>query len=151
LAQREAVIRTTLITGFPGETEEHFRHLVTFVEEVGFHHLGVFPFYPEQGSRASELPRQVPPAESAGRAAKIMRVQKKISRSILEAFEDQVLEIIVDSPHGEWPGLFIGRAWFQAPDIDGMTYVSGPDARPGRIISCRIHKTEDYDLTALQD
>ena len=147
----EAAIRTTLITGFPGETEEHFRHLVRFVQEACFHHLGVFPFYPEQGSRASELPRQVSPAVSAGRADRIMRIQKKISRSILEAFEDEVLEILVDSPHGEWPGLFTGRAWFQAPEIDGMTYVSGPDAAPGGIIRCRVQNTGDYDLTALQE
>jgi ribosomal protein S12 methylthiotransferase len=147
----EAVIRTTLITGFPGETEEHFHHLLKFVKDARFHHLGVFPFYPEQGLRAAKLPKQVSPDISVKRAGKIMSAQKKISRTLLESFEEKLLDILVDSPHCEWPGLFTGRAWFQAPDIDGMTYISGPDVSPGEFIRARIQKAEDYDLTAFQE
>jgi len=147
----EAAIRTTLIAGYPGETEEHFEHLMEFVRQTRFQHLGVFPFYPEEGARASGFSGQIPVKIKAQRVQKIMRAQKKISRNYLRSYEGQLLEVLVDSPHQEWPGLFKGRTWFQAPDVDGITYISGPDAQPGRLIRARIQETKDYDLIALQE
>lgn len=147
----EAAVRTTLITGYPGETEEYFDHLLEFVRKSRFQHLGVFPFYPEEGARAAGFSGQVPGQVRTSRAQKIMRIQKKISRTYLKSFEDALLDILVDSPHAEWPGLFTGRAWFQAPEIDGITYISGPDVQPGELIRARVKETKDYDLIALQE
>ncbi len=146
-----AVIRTTLITGYPGETSEHFGHLLDFVKRVRFQHLGVFPFYSEEGTRAAGFTGQVPRDIRTKRAQRIMDVQRKISRSFLKNYDDELLDILVDAPHTEWPGLFKGRAWFQAPEIDGMTYVSGPDVRPGVLVRARVQETGDYDLTTLQE
>ncbi|MFO7727678.1 MAG: 30S ribosomal protein S12 methylthiotransferase RimO [Desulfonatronovibrio sp.] len=147
----DCALRTTLITGYPGETRQHFEHLLDFVKETRFQHLGVFPFYPESGVRASSFSGQIPPEIREKRAQKVMYFQKKISRAGLKAYKDLVLDILVDSPHPEWPGLFTGRVWFQAPDIDGLTYVSGPDIRPGQLIKGKVQETKDYDLAALQD
>lgn len=147
----ESALRTTLIAGYPGETSEHFEHLVEFVKEVRFQHLGVFPFYPEAGVRASSFSDQISQEIREKRVQKIMRVQKKISRAGLRIYKDLLLDILVDRPHPEWSGLFTGRAWFQAPDIDGLTYVSGPDIKPGQLVRARVQETKDYDLVALQD
>ncbi|MFP4236523.1 MAG: 30S ribosomal protein S12 methylthiotransferase RimO [Desulfonatronovibrio sp.] len=147
----ESALRTTLITGYPGETREHFEHLLEFVKEARFQHLGVFPFYSEAGVRASTFSGQISPEIREKRAQKVMCLQKKISRQGLRVYKDQLLDILVDSPHPEWPGLFTGRTWFQAPDVDGLTYVSGPDTGPGQMVRARVQETKDYDLIALQD
>ncbi|WP_045216394.1 30S ribosomal protein S12 methylthiotransferase RimO [Desulfonatronovibrio magnus] len=146
-----AVLRTTLITGYPGEKEEHFAHLCDFVKNVGFNHLGVFPFHAEEGTRAAEMPEQVPEEQKVRRAEMIMSMQKNISREKLAKYQDKEVEVLVDIPHPEWPGLFMGRTWFQAPEIDGITYVSGPDVEPGAIVRARVQETKDYDLVAMQD
>lgn len=146
----EAALRTTLITGYPGESLEKFEHLLAFVKEARFQHLGVFPFYPEAGVRASSFTGQISPENREKRAQQIMHLQKKISRAGLRVYKDQMLDILVDSPHPEWPGLFTGRAWFQAPDIDGLTYVSGSDIKTGQLVKARVQETKDYDLAALQ-
>ena len=147
----EASIRTTLIAGYPGETEEHFAHLLDFVKQAKFQHLGVFPFYSEEGTRAAGFAGQVSQEIKSKRTQIIMSAQKKISRAYLKSYVNKLLEILVDSPHSEWAGLFRGRAWFQAPDIDGMAYVSGPDARPGELVRARVQETRDYDLITLQE
>ncbi|WP_028574179.1 30S ribosomal protein S12 methylthiotransferase RimO [Desulfonatronovibrio hydrogenovorans] len=147
----ETAIRSTLITGYPGESEEHFQHLLSFVKKNRLQHLGVFPYHPEEGTRAAGFPGQIPDQVKAKRVKKIMLTQKKISRSLLKSFEGQYLDVLVDEPHAEWPGLYTGRTWFQAPEVDGITYVSGDDVRPGNVIRAKIQETRDYDLVALQD
>ncbi len=146
----EACLRTTLITGYPGETDEHFAHLLAFVRQAGLQHLGVFPFYPEQGVAAADFSGQVPEEVRRSRAQIIMKEQKKISRTFLAGFEDSLMQILVDTAHPEWPGLYKGRSWFQAPDIDGITYISGPDVKPGEMIRAGVREATDYDLIALQ-
>ncbi|MCA1743169.1 MAG: 30S ribosomal protein S12 methylthiotransferase RimO [Desulfovibrionales bacterium] len=146
----DAVIRSSLIAGYPGEKEEHFEHLLSFVKKNKLDHLGVFPFYPEDGTRAFDFKDQVSDEVKRQRVNEIMRVQKKISRNKLNIHEGELMDVLVDSPHPEWPGLFTGRAWFQAPEIDGITYVSGPDVKPGQMVKVRVEETRDYDLVALQ-
>ncbi|MBU4526030.1 MAG: 30S ribosomal protein S12 methylthiotransferase RimO [Desulfomicrobium sp.] len=145
----EAALRTTFIVGYPGETEEHFAALESFVRQTRFMHLGVFPYYPEDGSEAAVLPNQLPDEVKEERRDRIMELQAEISEELLAGFEGQELDVLVDRPHEEWPGLYEGRAWFQAPEVDGITYVSGEDVGPGRMVRAVIEEVKTYDLVAL--
>ncbi|MEW5774219.1 MAG: 30S ribosomal protein S12 methylthiotransferase RimO [Thermodesulfobacteriota bacterium] len=145
----EAAIRTSLITGFPGETLAHFRALVRFVQEARLHHLGVFAYCDEEGTRSHRLPDKVSSRAAQARRRRIMEIQAEISAEILSGYVGQTLDIVVDAPHPEWPGLHVGRAWFQAPEADGVTYVSGPGVAPGRMVAAEIEESQTYDLVAL--
>lgn len=144
-----AALRTTCIVGYPGETEERFRALEDFVRDARFTHLGVFPYYPEDGSEAAILPDQVPDDVKEERRERIMSLQARISEEILGESAGQEMDVLVDRPHEEWPGLFEGRVWFQAPEADGITYVSGEGVVPGRMVRAVIEETKTYDLVAL--
>jgi len=146
-----AALRTSLIVGFPGETEEHVKTLESFVADVRFNSLGVFAYQAEDGTPAADLPDQVEPEEREERRGRIMELQRGISAEILERFVGKRMEIVVDEPSPEWPGLFVGRTWFQAPEVDGVTYVSGPDVAPGRVVKALIQDSQDYDLSALTE
>lgn len=146
----EAALRTTLITGYPGETERDFEELRRFVREVRFQNLGVFPYMQEEGTVAASLPDQVPPETREERAAEIMRIQAAISYELLAGYVGSQMEILVDNNcDEEWPGLNSGRVWFQAPEVDGTTYISGPGVMPGKMIQAEIVHSSDYDLSAL--
>ncbi|MDL2314370.1 radical SAM protein, partial [Desulfovibrio sp. OttesenSCG-928-C14] len=144
-----AALRTSLITGFPGESEEQFETLLDFVREARFQNLGVFAYQAEDGTAAAAMPGQLPEAIKEERRGRIMEAQAEISREILEGCLGSELEILVDAPHPEWPGLFVGRAWFQAPEVDGVTYLSGENIRPGDLLKAEITESYDYDLAAL--
>lgn len=144
-----AALRTTFIVGYPGESEAHFENLCRFVEEGRFQHLGVFAYQAEEGTPAAALPDQVPPEIKERRRATLMEIQAGISEAYLAAQVGQRLPVLVDAPHPEWPGLHRGRVWFQAPEVDGITYVSGPGVRPGALLECDIVENTHYDLTAL--
>jgi tRNA-2-methylthio-N6-dimethylallyladenosine synthase/ribosomal protein S12 methylthiotransferase len=144
-----AALRTSLIVGYPGETEEHFRVLRDFVAEVRFDHLGVFPFSAEEGTRAASLPGQPSEAVKRGRRDEIMELQAGISEEKLAERIGTREIVLVDAPQGEWPGLHLGRCWFQAPEIDGVTYVSGEGVTPGALVEAEIVESMTYDLAAL--
>jgi tRNA-2-methylthio-N6-dimethylallyladenosine synthase/ribosomal protein S12 methylthiotransferase len=145
----EAALRTSLIAGFPGESEADFAALCAFVEKARFHHLGVFTYQREEGTPAADMPDQIPAEEKERRRAALMALQKEISAGILAQYAGQRLSILVDAAQGEWPGLHVGRAWFQAPENDGVTYVSGPGVVPGALVEAKITECADYDLVAL--
>lgn len=145
-----AALRTSLIVGYPGETDRHFEDLLAFVKETRFHNLGVFTFYAEEGVPAAAMPNQIPLEVKEERRAELMRVQAEISREILKAEVGERLEVLVDrSLEEQWPGLHAGRVWFQAPEVDGLTYVSGPGVEPGKMLLCDVEDSDIYDLTAL--
>lgn len=144
-----AALRTTLIVGFPGEEDEHFAHLHAFVEQARFQHLGVFAYQAEEGTPAAAMPHQVEEHVKEERKAAIMALQAGISAGLLAAQVGTRQAVLVDAPHPEWPGLHQGRVWFQAPEVDGITYVSGPGVAPGAMPQCDIVESADYDLTAL--
>lgn len=145
----DAALRTTFIVGFPGETEAHFAALRRLVEEVRFQHLGVFAYQREEGTTAAGLPGQIAAKIKERRRAELMELQTGISAEWLAGFAGERLEVLVDAPHPDWPGLCTGRTWFQAPEVDGLTYVSGPGAEPGALVQADIVETRDYDLVAL--
>ena len=144
-----AALRTSLISGFPGETEAHHEALLDFVREVRFQHLGVFAFRAEEGTLAAAMPDQVPERVKDWRRDVIMEAQADISAEWLARLDGERLPILVDAPHPDWPGLHTGRAWFQAPEIDGVTYISGPGVEPGALVEADIVECRDYDLVAL--
>jgi tRNA-2-methylthio-N6-dimethylallyladenosine synthase/ribosomal protein S12 methylthiotransferase len=147
----EASLRTSLIVGFPGESEKDFEELRAFVEQTRFQHLGVFAYQAEEGTPAAALPGQMPDREKQWRRDSLMHLQGEISESLLESRVGQRLELLVDGAHGEWPGLHVGRTWFQAPESDGITYVSGPGVFPGAVVEAEIVEASTYDLVALTD
>ena len=145
----QAALRTTFIVGYPGETEEHFENLCRFVEESAFQHVGVFAYYAEEGTLAATLPDQVPDEVKQWRRDTLMDLQADISERLLAAHVGSRMQVLVDAPHPEWPGLHSGRVWLQAPEVDGITYVSGPGVVPGALVECDIVENTEYDLTAL--
>jgi ribosomal protein S12 methylthiotransferase len=141
-------LRTSLIVGFPGETEEKFDRLLEFVRDTKFDHLGVFEYSREEGTGAAELPHQVSKEERESRRRIIMEEQAEISHtinlSLVGSLEDVILEEASDHPDYD----YIGRLRRQAPDIDGITYVKAGGRKRGDIIQCRIDGADDYDLFA---
>jgi ribosomal protein S12 methylthiotransferase RimO len=148
----DAALRTTFIVGYPGETDEHFEHLMRFVEEARFHHLGVFPYWPEEGTPAAAMADQVDHETKIARRDALMALQADISRDIMESYVGQTLPVLIEAPSPEWPGLHLGRTWFQAPEVDGTTYVAAPSDTPlppGTIVQAEIDKADTYDLSGL--
>jgi tRNA-2-methylthio-N6-dimethylallyladenosine synthase/ribosomal protein S12 methylthiotransferase len=145
----EAALRSTFIVGLPGETKAHFQALLDFIASARLHHVGVFPYHREEGTVAATMAGQVRRDVKARRVDAVMRAQKEISADILENYVGTDMEVLVDAPHPEWPGLHVGRTWFQAPEIDGVTYVSGPGVTPGAMVSASIEESKDYDLVGL--
>lgn len=142
-----AVIRTTIMVGHPGEGPSEFEDLLAFVKEIGFDHLGCFTFLPEKGTKSQRLPAPSP-EEAKERYEAIMDLQQQISREKLAALKGSEQEILVLGPHPESELLWHGRIQSQAPDVDGLTIITEGDAEPGEIVSCRINQTHQYDLEA---
>ena len=114
------------------------------------HHLGVFPYCAEEGTPAATMPGQVRRDGSRpGGPRRSWLPSAPISADILDGYVGTDQEVLVDAPHPEWPGLHLGRTWFQAPEIDGVTYVSGPGVAPGAMVTASIEEAKDYDLVGL--
>lgn len=143
-----SAIRTTVMVGFPGEGEKEFLYLYNFIKEVEFDHLGVFIFYPEEGTYAEKLFPKVPYKEKIKRKREIMKLQKEISKKRLKMrinYEEEVLILGEDLR-----GRLFGIAKIQAPEIDGITYLLLSKDRkpffPGDLVKVRIKKASFYDL-----
>lgn len=148
----DPALRTSIIVGYPGETDEHFDMLCDFVRETRFTHLGVFGYEAEEGTPAASLLNQVPEGVIEARREELMRIQADISEENLERFVGESIEVLVEAPHEDWPGLYTGRAWFQAPEVDGVVYVSaehGDIFLPGHIVEAEVQEAKTYDLVAL--
>jgi ribosomal protein S12 methylthiotransferase len=144
------VFRTAFIVGHPGETEEEYEELHTFIRFAEFDRVGVFQYSDEPSARAFQLEAKVPPKVAAARAKKLMSVQRKISTKKLKALVGQELDVLVEGPSEENELVMVGRHAGQAPDIDGVVYLSGGptgiETRPGELRRVRIESTTDYDL-----
>ncbi|MBF2051042.1 MAG: 30S ribosomal protein S12 methylthiotransferase RimO [Elainella sp. C42_A2020_010] len=139
-----AVLRTTFIVGFPGETEDHFQHLLQFVQRHEFDHVGVFTFSPEEGTPAYDLPNQLPQAVMDERRDALMTVQQPISLQKNRAEVGRVVDVLIEQENPD-TGELVGRSARFAPEVDGLVYVQG-DARLGSIVPVEILDADVYDL-----
>jgi ribosomal protein S12 methylthiotransferase len=139
-------LRTTFIAGMPGETEDDFKELCDFVEELRFERMGVFVYSPEEDTPAGEMPGQVPEEIARERAAALMEIQKQISLEQQEALVGTTVKVLVEGVSEETELLLQGRHQGQAPDIDGVTYINSGEASPGDVVDVKIEQAMDYDL-----
>jgi len=140
----DAVLRTTFIVGFPGETEEHFQHLLAFVQRHEFDHVGVFTFSAEEGTPAFNLPGQLPQDVMDDRRDRLMQVQQPISLRRNQAQVGQVVDVLIEQENPETDEL-IGRSARFSPEVDGLVYVQG-NARLGSMATVEITGADVYDL-----
>ena len=148
----EIALRTSFITGFPGETEADFALLLGFVKEVKFDWLGVFEYSDEEGSAAYDLDGKVPKRTISARQGKLMREQLQISRKARAVQVGQTFDVLVEGESEETPLLWQGRAAMHAPEIDGKILINdfGPHEalQAGSFHLCEVTEAHDYDLVA---
>ena len=137
-------LRSSLIVGFPGEREGHFKTLLDFVEEIRFDHLGAFKYSPEEGTPASRLPDSIPESVKEERLRTLMKLQKKISLKKYREMVGKRIEVLVEGPDRQG-GILRGRLQTQAPEIDGCVFLKGK-ARPGDWVEACITQALPYDL-----
>ncbi len=142
----EAVLRTSVIVGFPGETPEEFAELGRVLAELQFDHLGVFAFQPETGTPAARLREQVPVREANRRARLLKQLQARISRQKLRRLKGSVQEVLVEGYSEETDLLLQGRLCGQAPEVDGLVLINAGQGEIGQIQPVKITKTYTYDL-----
>jgi len=138
------VLRTTLIAGFPGETDEQFDELLAFVRETRFERAGCFVYSNEPGTPAATLDGQVPEPVRRDRYDRLMQCQQQIALAWNASQIDRTLEVVIDGPAG--PGLWAGRSYADAPEVDGLVYVEADDVPVGDFLDVQITASEGYDL-----
>lgn len=139
-------LRTSIMVGFPGETEADFKALTAFVEGVGFDHAGVFAFSPETGTRAARMSRRPGKRTAERRRADLLEVQRRISRRKLEKRIGDVVSVLIEGRHPETDLLLSGRLATQAPEVDGCVIITAGRCEPGQIREVTISAAHDYDL-----
>ena len=138
----DATLRTTLIAGFPGETDGQFEELCAFVEDAGFDYVGVFPYSREEGTRAFDLPGQVDEDEKADRAQRLRDVADAVCAPRVAERIGRTLDVLVEGR--EEDGQLFGRAMCQAPEVDGVTYLE--DGEVGQVVRVTIGDTLLYEM-----
>ena len=145
----DAVLRTTFIVGYPGETHEQFEHLLEFVQDQRFDHVGVFCFSPEDGTPAAELPNAVPAEVAEARRGRLMEAQQAISAERNGAWVGRIVDVLVEQENPS-NGELIGRCLRFAPDVDGEVRIHpgshGAAASAGTMVPVRITSADIYDL-----
>jgi len=140
------VLRTAMIAGFPGETEEQFEELVRFVEERRFERLGVFSYSPEPDTPAVRLEGRVPEEVVESRCDRLFAVQQGVAFRWNESQVGRRREVIIDRYISGEKNAYLGRSDADAPDVDGVVYVTGEGLEPGQIVPCEIVAAREYDL-----
>jgi len=142
-------IRTTFITGFPGETDEQFLELADFIEAQRFERVGVFTYSQEEGTPAVRLDDHLPEELMEQRREHLMAIQQEVVFDHNEAKVGQTLDVLIDQPVPGEKTAFIGRTVADAPDVDCVTYVTGKGLKPGDIVPTEIVMYKDYDLVGV--
>jgi ribosomal protein S12 methylthiotransferase len=142
----DATIRTTLIVGFPGETEENFEELMDFVREFEFDYAGVFKYSREEDTVAYRLPDQVPEEIKERRYAELVNLQSEIAERKNRRFLGQEIEVMIDGVSSESEYLLEGRTRGQALEIDGKVLTTDGTAKPGEIVKVKFEQNFEYDF-----
>jgi len=151
------VLRTTFITGFPGETDAQFEELKQFVADTEFERMGVFTYSVEPGTPAVKLDGHLPEEAKEARRDELMLLQQEIAFSFGDSLVGYELDVLIDEevpgdptrlnePRASATGVFTGRAYCDAPEIDGVVYVTGENLQPGQLVPVQIIERRDYDL-----
>lgn len=154
-------LRTSLIVGFPSETEKEFKELLNFINEVKFERMGAFIYSREEGTLAYSLTKQIPPQIKSRRFNEIMSLQQKISREVNKKFLDKNIDVLIEEKEA---GYYLGRSQHDAPEVDGLVYVypvrkdnsnksgfsngvnSLATLKPGSLVKVKVTDTLEYDL-----
>ena len=142
----DIVLRTTLITGFPGETEEEFKNMVDFVDSMEFDRLGVFPYSAEEGTKAAEMDGQITEEVKESRRDEMMALQQEISADKAASRIDDEMSVLIEGYLYE-DDIYIGRTYMDAPKVDGNVFVRAEEELiSGDIVPVRITGANEYDL-----
>ena len=142
----DIVLRTTLITGFPGETEEDFENMVDFVDQMEFERLGVFPYSAEEGTKAALMPGQVEEAVKEERRDRIMALQQEINAAWSGSWIGKSLDVMIEGYLYD-EDIYVGRSYMDAPKVDGSVFVrSQEEMISGEIVPVKITGANEYDL-----
>ncbi len=143
----DVAIRTTLMVGFPGETDKHFKKLLTFAQKTRFDRLGVFKYSREPGTAAAHLPRQVPDDVKEERYEALTREQALIAHALSKPFVGRKLEALIESVDEEETNIAMGRTYRDAPEVDGVVRIPFKGSPPlGEFVQVKITEAHDYDL-----
>lgn len=154
-AMPDIALRTTFIVGFPGETDEEFRTLLDFLDEMRFDNVGMFTYSPEKGTPAADMPNQVPEKLKMKRYREAMLRQQKISSQKNRRLVGQTMDVLVDGAgtledgKGRALPIYVGRTYRQAPEVDGMVFVKPPKGstlEQGAVVKVKITESTEYDL-----
>jgi len=137
-------LRTSIIVGFPSETEKEFKELLSFLEFVRFERLGAFIYSREEGTSAYNFKEQIPKKIKIERLNSVMSYQQRISKEVNAKFLGKTLDVLIEEREKE---CFLGRTQYDAPEVDGLVYVKADkELRPGDFVKVRINDTLEYDL-----
>ena len=142
----EVAIRTSVMVGFPGETDDDFKQLYDFVKELKFEHLGCFSYSQEEGTVAGRMVNQIDEKTKMSRQKKIMALQKKVSAGNLKKYLHREVDVLVSGPSAESEFLFEGRLSIQAPEVDGVVYINDGNVQAHTIQRVKISDVYEYDL-----
>ena len=140
----DCALRTTAIVGFPGETDKDFQELFDFAEDICFDHFGVFLYSDSEDLQSHRLSHHVPKNTAKERHDRLMSRQADISLKNNQKYIGRVLKVLVEEKSED--NLFIGRTYFQAPEVDGITYINSKQLQPGRFAGIKITDAFEYDL-----
>ena len=142
------MLRTTLIAGFPGETQQQFDELREFVQRRRFERLGVFPYRFEPGTASADLDGQLPEEIKQQRCEELMQLQQEIAFTWNESQVGRRWDVLIDGAIPGEENVYVGRTYADAPDVDAVVYVTGQGEKisAGQIVSCEIVASQEYDL-----
>jgi ribosomal protein S12 methylthiotransferase len=143
------VLRTTMLVGFPGETEDQFTELLDFIRRRRFERLGVFAFCNEPGTPAEDLDGHLSEAVKQQRRNRLMAAQQEIAFAWNAEQAGRTLDVMIDGPVPGEPNAYIGRTYADAPDVDGQVFVTGQGLDSGQVVPCEVVAAQGYDLIAV--
>ncbi len=142
----DVALRTSMIVGFPGETEEDFEKLCDFVREIKFDRLGVFTYSQEEDTPANRLPNQVPDEVKQFRANTLMEIQREVAKENAAKYVGRTIDVLVERYDGR-SDVYIGRSQYDAPEVDGEVFISNCPVEIGQMSKVRITHAYEYDLS----
>jgi len=151
-AMPQGFVRTTFITGLPGETNNDFEQLQSFIKGSRFERVGVFVYSKEEGTLAAGMPGQVPEKVKKTRLDVLMKQQQVISSEIQQSFVGRILKVLIEEKEKDTAGTFIGRSEYDAPDVDGVVYVRcEKPLKAGDFVQVKITDAYEYDLAGVAE